>query len=66
MSEEKIRLTEEQARIISQTPTRECWACGYFAELLDRDEEGWFLLKSDLRDDDGLKEHFRQLTGIRS
>jgi len=58
----KIRLTEQEAYRIAQTPKNECWICAYFTELIDQDYDGYFLLESDLTDD-GIREHLKQLLG---
>jgi len=58
----KVRLTPQDVQRISQTPNRECWLCAYFTELIDEDEEGYYLLEHDLKDD-GMWEHLRQLVG---
>ena len=58
----KIRLTEKEAYRISQTPPNECWICAYLTERICKDEQGYFIYESDLKDE-GIREHLRQILG---
>ena len=59
---QKIRLSENEAYLISQTPQKECWLCNYFRDRIYKDEYDWYMLRKDMLDD-GMKEHLRQLIG---
>jgi len=62
MKDRKIRLTKEEAYRIARTPPNECWICAYLTERIGKDEQGYFLLESDL-EDEGIKEHLKQILG---
>jgi len=58
----KVRLTEKEAYRIARTPPNECWMCAYLTERIHKDEQGYFLYESDLKDE-GMREHLRQILG---
>jgi hypothetical protein len=60
MEQRKIRLQEQEVWIIASTPQKKCWMCNYLLELIDEDEDGYFIYEDDIKDE-SMMEHLRQL-----
>jgi len=60
----KLRLVKGQVELIASTPPSECWICDYIFSNIYRDDEGYYIKVSWLKEqDDGIIEHLKQLIG---
>lgn len=56
----KFYITEDERRLISSTPPKECWICDLFSNNIRKNKNGFFISEKIFKDD-GLIEHIHQI-----
>jgi len=57
---DKLRITKYERELIASTPPHECWVCDRIVNNIYKDEKGYYIKKSWLRNM-GWKEHLEQI-----